>query len=174
MGTLRVGDMALATGEQARWYSWLIRVGTRSRYSHVRLVIDPDGTTVEATDGGVRYGRVQPTDVVLRPPLLHHQRALIPGIAADLIGTPYGWVDVTVLGLAQVGIRLPGLSKQIERPDRLFCSQLVDHVWRLAGYQAFDDGRQPQNVSPGDLADVMLRHHSVIQTTVRKTSTRLA
>lgn len=167
---MRAGDIALATSDNHSWYGVLIRWFTRSRYSHVRLVIDPMGRTIEALDGGVGYGMVQPSDVVVRPPLTDAQRAVIPAIAADLIGTPYGWFDVVVLGLAQLRIRLPLLRREVERPDRLFCSQLVDYVWRLAGYKAFDDGRQPQNVSPGDLADLALRWHSVLRTTDRATS----
>jgi hypothetical protein len=32
----------------------------------------------------------------------------------------------------------------------------VDLVWRSVGFHAFTDGRLPQNVSPGDIADLAL------------------
>jgi hypothetical protein len=150
------GDIALVheTGPVALG----IQYGTRSRYNHVRLVVDTmHGRVVEAKPGGAARGHVGRNDVVVRPPLTWEQRAKIPAIAASLLGTPYGFLDVAALGLAQVGIVLPGVKHRIARPDRLFCSQLVDYAWTLAGFHAFTDDRTPQDVSPGDLADLAFR-----------------
>lgn len=168
---VRPGDVAFQRG--GGFGAWLIRVGTSSRYNHVRLVIDYDGTCVESVGDGVVYGKVKPDDVVTSPPnLTDEQRDLIRPIAENLLGTPYGYIDLVAIALAQLGINLPYLKKRIERPDRLFCSQLVDYVWLLAGYHAFDDGRMSQNVSPGDLADLSFRNGwpSVLATTEEKTS----
>lgn len=134
-----------------------IQFGTRSRFNHVRLVIDEQGNTVEAEPRGASRGVIVTTDVVVRPPLSLAQRRRIRGLADATLGTPYGFLDVAALGLAQFGLVLPGVKRRIVRPDRLFCSQLVDYVWTEAGYHAFDDGRVPQNVSPGDLADLAFR-----------------
>jgi hypothetical protein len=127
---------------------------TRSRYCHVRLIVDADGTTVEANPPGAFRGKVQEGDVVVSVPLTDEQRAKVPALAEALVDTPYGFLDVLVLGLAQFGLRLPFLRKRLGRTDRLFCSQLVDLVWGEVDFEAFDDKRLPQNVSPGDLADL--------------------
>jgi hypothetical protein len=146
------GDVALFRPNT--FYGHAISVITTSRYCHARLIVDTDGGTVEADTGGAVRGKVEKGDVVISPPLTPDERALVPAVASALIGIPYGWPDVFALGLAQLGIRLPSLSRQVARPDRLFCSQLVDLVWRSVGFNAFTDGRLPQNVSPGDLADL--------------------
>lgn len=171
---------------ESAWYAAVITWVTRGRYSHVRLVTGADGECVEAVSGGVRWGRVQEGDVVIATPITDVQASEVRDLAAALIDTPYGWIDVALLGLAQLGVRIPSLRRtlrvgafrtrllgesRLRNPRRLFCSQLVDHVWRLTGFQAFDDGRTSQNVSPADLADVALRWNSVLESTDRKTST---
>ena len=149
------GDVALV--HESGFVETAIQFGTRSRYNHVRLIVDTKGHTVEAKPQGAARGRVQPGDVVARPPLSAEQRWRISDIAASLVGTPYGFLDVAALGLAQFGVTLPSVTRRVARPDRLFCSQLCDLAWSLAGFQAFADGRVPQDVSPGDLADLAFR-----------------
>jgi hypothetical protein len=152
---MQAGDIALV--HNSGIVDDLIRWGTRSRYNHVRLIVDDKGNTVEALAHGAQRGHVRPGDLVVSPPMLAIQRHRIPSIATHLLGTPYGFLDVAALGLAQFGITLPSVKRRIARPDRLFCSQLVDYAWSLAGYHAFTDGRTPQDVSPGDLADLAFR-----------------
>ena len=149
---MRPGDLALVRPDAFVGYA--VSVFTISRYCHVRLIVDEGGTTVEALPSGAALGRVQEGDVIVSAPLTTYERAAVPGAARALLGVPYGYLDVAALGLAQVGLRLPSLARRIERPDRLFCSQLADLVWQTVGFHAFDDGRLPQNVSPGDLADL--------------------
>jgi hypothetical protein len=146
------GDIALFRPHN--WVGRAISVFTTSRYCHVRLIVDSDGSTVEADFGGAIRGRVQPGDVIVSPPLTPERRARIRAVAGTMVGIPYGFVDILALGLAQLGLRLPSLARRIARPDRLFCSQLVDLAWGTVGFEAFTDGRLPQDVSPGDLADL--------------------
>ena len=124
-----------------------------SRYCHVRLITDERGGTVEADFKGAIHGAVQDGDVIVTAPLSDAQRAMVPVIADGLIGTPYGFADLFALAAAKLGIPVPFLAKRLGRPDRLFCSQLVDIVWSATGFVAFDDGRMPQDVTPGDIAD---------------------
>jgi hypothetical protein len=156
------GDMALV--HNSGFVSAAIRWGTRSRYNHVRLVTGISGNTVEAQPQGAVRGHVHPNDLVLRPPLLtSFQRAWIREAAAGFVlanhgkGIPYGFLDVAALGLAQFGITLPSVKRRIKSPDHLFCSQLYDYALSLAGYHLFTDDRTPQDVSPGDLADLAFR-----------------
>lgn len=162
MTAVRAGDVALV--RSAGFVAWCIRLGTRSRFNHVRLVIDDADGTLEANPGGSGFGYVSATDLVVSPPMTDAQRAKIPDIARSLHGIPYGFADVAALGLAQFGITLPSVKRRLARRDRLFCSQLVDLAWQLAGYHAFTDGRPPQDVSPGDIADLaMTNGWSVVQ-----------
>lgn len=152
MTAVRAGDVALV--RSAGFVAWCIRLGTRSRFNHARLVIDDADGTLEANPGGAQFGYVSATDLIVSPPLTDAQRAKIPDIARSLHGIPYAFADVAAIGLAQFGLTLPSVKRRLARPDRLFCSQLVDQAWSLAGFQAFNDGRPPQDVSPGDIADL--------------------
>jgi hypothetical protein len=149
---MRPGDVAFVRPTSLPGY--VVAHGSSARYCHVRLIVSEAGDTVEALASGAVRGRVQRGDVIASAPLTHEERFLIPAIADGLLGTPYGYRDVLALGLAQYGFRSPSLERRLERYDRLFCSQLVDVVWQAAGFHAFADGRLPQNVSPGDLADL--------------------
>jgi hypothetical protein len=151
---MRPGDVALYRPHNTLGaiVAWL----TRARYCHVRLITTTDGQTVEADLKGAIRGRVQPGDVIVSAPLTDAQRALIPVLAAAVVGTPYGFLDILALLLASFGLRFPALAARIERSDRLICSQLVDVVWQAAGFHAFADGRLPQDVTPGDIADTAL------------------
>lgn len=157
------GDIALVRANG--WVGEGIDVVSRSRYCHVRLIRGADGSTVEANPPGAFRGQVKKGDVVVSVPLTDEQRARIAAEADALIGTPYGFLDVGALGLAQFGLRLPILSERIARPDRLFCSQLVDLVWQRVDFHAFTEEtdpeyqrtgkpRLPQDVTPGDIADL--------------------
>ena len=130
-----------------------IAVFDESRYCHIRMITDADGGTVEADFKGAIRGHVQDGDVIVTAPLTDGQRARIAAMATPLLGTPYGFADIAALAFAKLGLRVPFLSKRLARPDRLFCSQLVDIVWQAVGFKAFDDGRLPQDVTPGDIAD---------------------
>jgi hypothetical protein len=148
---LKPGDVALFRPANAIGNA--IAVFDQARYCHVRLIIDGDGTTIEADFKGAIKGHVQDGDVIVSVPLTDEQRARILNAATPLLGTPYGFADIAALALAKLGLKLPFLTKRLARPDRLFCSQLVDIVWQAVDFTAFADGRLPQDVTPGDIAD---------------------
>ncbi|MFD6636754.1 hypothetical protein ACFWDN_13160 [Micromonospora chalcea] len=127
---------------------------TRSRYNHIRLILDEHGSVLEANPSGCEYGMVQPGDVIVQAPLTDEQRARIGNLADRQAGKPYNFLDVVALGLSQFGFKPAWAWRRIGNPRTLFCSQLVDYVWELAGFHAFDDGRQHHDVSPGDVADL--------------------
>lgn len=148
---MKPGDVALF--RPANPVGNAIAVFDQARYCHIRLVTDEDGGTIEADFKGAIKGHVQDGDVIVTAPLSDEQRAAILAAAEQLLGTPYGFADIAALALSKLGVKLPFLSKRLARPDRLFCSQLVDIVWQAVGFHAFDDGRPPQSVTPGDIAD---------------------
>lgn len=149
---MRPGDFALERDKG--FVGWGIRLFTRSRWNHAKLIVDESGKTLEALASGAVYDKVLPTDIVVEAPLSDSQRAGIPDIAWLLEGRPYAYLDIVALALAQFGIRPKWARRRLMNEDQLFCSQLVDYAWELAGFKAFADGRIPGDVTPGDLADL--------------------
>lgn len=147
---MRPGDIILVRSRGL--IRWLIRVITRSRVNHVQLVVTADGLVLEATPfGGASWGFANPGGTVVSPPLTDAQRAGVHAVAKALHGIRYSFGGVLALGLAQYGVTPPSVKRKIARPDELFCSQLADVAWMLLGFNAFTDGRTPQDVTPGDL-----------------------
>jgi hypothetical protein len=143
-----------------------IQWGTDSPVNHAG-VYTGDGTIVEAV-GKVQYGSISEyPDAIwstgrlpgrLVPTLA--QRRLIVNEAHRLIDTPYSWLDIIAIGLAQK--RLGALvnsntwwARRICGDGHLICSQLVDRTWLAGGIHLFADGRLPGLVSPADLNDLL-------------------
>lgn len=144
--------------------------GDGSRWTHAFIVLD-DETVIEAMPGGARIvpiaDRLKHEEVVFsdRPmqdwlgelvdPLVDWEstmRQLIVAQARGLDGIGYGYLQYLALGLVALGLKPRWLRLFIAKRNRMICSQLVDEVYRRAGIQLFDDGRLPQDVTPGDLA----------------------
>jgi uncharacterized protein YycO len=143
-----------ATGGIAGWF---IRLGTFSRYNHA-FIVGPAGIIIEATPWGARYGHIS-----LYPRARYNLHTVLPEETREqiwrnaqaLLGTKYGWLDISALSLRFFGLKFKWIEKRIQRQDRLICSQLVALAYRRAGVYLFDDGRLPQDVTPGDLADIL-------------------
>lgn len=135
-------------------------VGDASRYTHAGIIM-PDGRVFAAQPGGARYDDVStltPPYVVSsgRVPLTDAQRADVLTLTEGLEGTPYSFLDYLYLALHRFGLRWGWVERQIETSAHMICSQLVDEVYRRAGVHIFTDDRTPQNVTPGDLANVLI------------------
>ena len=73
-------------------------------------------------------------------------------------GRKYNFLDYVYLALPSA---LRGvLREHIKKSGRVICSQLVDEAYRYAGIQLFDDGREPHDVTPGDLVIEYVRRLS--------------
>lgn len=136
-------------------------VGDASRYTHAFVVLDDD-TVMEAMPSGARIRSLDHAETH-RPiayswaiTLTDQQRALIVGQARVLEGTRYGFSAYLHLALSRLGIRWPWLIRYLRRNGRMICSQLVDEVYRRSGIRLFDDGRAPHDVTPGDLANLLI------------------
>lgn len=143
-----------------------IQWGTDSPVNHAGIYTG-DGTIVEAV-GEVRYGNVSEypdaiwstgrLPAVLVPTL--EQRRKIINTAHNLIGTPYSWLDIIAIGLAQkrtghLVTDRTWWARRISGDGHLICSQAVDQVYLAAGIHLFTDGRLEGLVSPGDLYDLL-------------------
>lgn len=132
-------------------------IGDGSRFSHAFIVLD-DNMVMEARPGGAKMVPLSryPNAVFSRIPLTDEQRAKIVQEARLLEGTPYSFLDYLALSLVHFGFKAKRLRKYIQNRRHMICSQLVDHVYQKAGVQLFDDGRLPQDVTPGDLANMLI------------------
>lgn len=147
--------------------AWLIRFGTNSNVNHAGLYIG-DGVIVEAV-GKVRYNEITayPDAIWSTGRLPAHltptaqQRQAIVNKAHDLIGTPYSWLDIIAIGLAQrrlgqVVNSRTWWARRVSADGRYICSQAVDVEYQAGGIEFFDDGRLPGLVSPEDLEELLL------------------
>lgn len=148
--------------------------GDGSRWTHAFVVLDR-GEVIEAMPGGARivpladrlthpevvfcdapiqgwlaeHSQSRYSEIVLREWVVREARKL------DRVG--YGYLQYLALGLVALGFQPEWLRRYIASKNRMICSQLVDEVYRRAGIQLFDDGRLPQDVTPGDLDDYRVR-----------------
>lgn len=131
--------------------------GDSSRYTHAYIVLD-DETVIAAQPGGARIDNLSDYKnkaVYLQRDLTDEQRMTIVEEARSLEGLPYSFLDYLALALARFGIKPKWLQKYIADTGHMICSQLCDEVYRRAGIHLFNDGRLPQEVTPGDLFYVL-------------------
>jgi hypothetical protein len=131
--------------------------GDSSRYTHAYIVLD-DETVIAAQPGGARIDALSDYDnksVYLQRDLTDDQRALIVSEARALEGLPYSFLDYLALIMARFGIKPKWLQRYIANTGHMICSQLCDEIYRRAGIHLFNDGRLPQEVTPGDLFYVL-------------------
>ncbi len=136
------------------WAARVIRVVTRSDVNHAGVYVG-DGRIVEAQPAGAAFNQVDayPNARWSHVPLSGVQRQAIVAEAVALIGTPYSWVDVVCIGLADLfGWSVPEpIRHRLRGKGELMCSQLVDTAYLRAGVHLFNDGRLPGDVAPSDL-----------------------
>jgi hypothetical protein len=131
-------------------------IGDTTRYTHAWLVIDSDGFLIEAQPGGARLSHLdfyRGRDVYYHRAdyLTEEQRIAVGEIGRGFLGVPYSYADYLALGLGHFGKQPKWLKRHIATSGKMICSQLIDEAYRRAGYHMFNDGRTPQDVTPGDL-----------------------
>lgn len=142
-------------------------VGDGSKYTHAYIVVGDQ--VIEAMPGGARItplsyyltGARATTTVISNLDLSLSERLDIADIAVSLVGTPYSFLDYAALALRHWGFQPRWLLRYLASTKHMICSQLVDEVYRRAGIHLFDDGRPAQYVTPGALADYLIRNRSV-------------
>jgi len=146
---LRPGDLILST--QHAVGSLLIRLGTRSAYSHAAVALG-DGLLAEAVGLGVRRRSVT---AVVKPRLL--VRRLDPALHPDAADIAERAALETERCMHQ-GYWISGAMRALfvrtppDRRGRMFCSQLAAHAYQAAGALALVPGKSAENTTPADLA----------------------
>lgn len=140
-----------------------------AKVNHTGLYVG-DGQLIEAAPGGARLARwdsygdnaIWSVNGFKGITLTDESRARIVEQAHELLGTPYGFLDIVAIAFAQARMRhivdpnkplndQPWWVRKIEDRDTLICSQLVDSAYRNAGVHLFEDHRIPGLVSPNDI-----------------------
>ena len=147
----------------------LIRIGTDSYVNHAAVYVG-DGRVIEARPSGAGYANVTQYE---NPKyylawttglfnLTDQQRSKIVSWSIAQIGIKYSWLDIVALGFRCFNLGFPNLVEaRIARSDKEICSQLVDEAYAFAGVHLFNDGRQPHDVTPGDLWELYLQLNSL-------------
>jgi hypothetical protein len=120
-------------------YDKLIRLWTRSPYSHCELVLD-DGRFVSSSprDGGVRAKLIEPDpDTWDLLPLPWVREDVVEELLQAEQGAGYDWIGILGSQILPVGI---------QSQSRWFCSEFCAQTIGL---------EQPQRYSPGSLSECM-------------------
>jgi len=185
LADLRPGDLMFARHVRPLAADLLILMGQtilgQPGYPHhVGVVTQASGTdrpyrdgpmVVEAMPNGAReveIGAERWTEdyIYVRPayePEPWRQGFKVAVEARKYIGTPYSFADYLALavhkasgeGYAPIEKR-NALQRYVSSSGRMICSQLADQAMSDAGFHVFDDGRLPQDVTPGALYEKLL------------------
>ncbi|MBF9069904.1 hypothetical protein [Streptacidiphilus fuscans] len=120
-----------------------------------------DGQVVEAEPGGARLANVD--EYAGRPiawstghvQLTDAERTGIAAAARSFIGVPYSAADYFALALWHFRVRIPWAKHVMTSQSSMICSQLTDAAYAVAGVHLFKDGREPGDVTPADLAQLI-------------------
>lgn len=173
---LQVGDVGFGVipgrvGGIVSFGQWLIdaanlahgRTTEQSWFTHTWIVyrIDSAGAwIIEAMPHGANgrclkgYDRIGPGYGWARPvapELSTDAKMMVRQVATEYIGTPYSFLDYLSLALLHLGLPRALTARRVTDSGHMICSQLVDTVLTRAGVHLFDDGRLPQDVTPGAL-----------------------
>jgi uncharacterized protein YycO len=155
-----VGDFGVVAipgraGRLIRLGQWLNGDGYAD-YEHAFVVVD-ETQVIEARPSGAGYAAAgRPGAVYYSCPYDHRQA--VADAARSLIGRPYSWLDYFALAARRFQLPMSSafLRQRIRASGELICSQLVDLAYQMGGVQLFDDGRDPGDVTPGDLYALIL------------------
>ena len=170
---LKVGDVGFyviagRVGGLVSFGQWLIDAANLARgreteqawFTHAFIVIDVSEAGVcilEAMPSGARPVWIEGTERCgpgygwARLPLNVLHTTYIQDAGPGLIGTPYSFLDYLSLALLHLGAPRSWTAGRVKDSGHMICSQLVDYLLCQAGFKLFDDGRLPQDVTPGAL-----------------------
>lgn len=147
------------------WAGRVIRVVTRSPVNHVVYSLGDD-RIIEAQPGGVRIRRLRPGEAQQYTwsslNLTDQQRETATALAATLVGRPYSWLNVFLIGLTALGLRWRWLQRRLDTPRAFMCSQLASYICLHGAGVDLCPAKPSSSESPGDLLDV-IEHKTVPQ-----------
>jgi uncharacterized protein YycO len=154
------GDFLLVHGRD--FVDRLISLGTRSKWTHAALVVDEQGTLVEATSGGVHYAAISKYErydrLLVRLPLSDEDRAEVHDFAVTMAEQHerYGFLTI-----AAIVLKLITRLRLVLKLDGTFiCSEFVA---RALGQGGVIWERDPALMAPCDLARIARACGFVIQ-----------
>lgn len=160
--TPQLGDIGLtqikgAVGLGIRIGQWANGDGFAD-YEHAFVVVGrPKGEAwdmiIEAEPGGARVVALEEYNLSrvrwLKCPDMN--RETVSAAALGLVGVPYSFLDYASIAAHRMHIPAPHLLAYIKSTKHMICSQLADYAAQDGGWNLFDDGRWPGDVTPGDL-----------------------
>lgn len=156
-GDWAVCDAGGAVGKAIQLGEWLNGNGFTD-WEHAFVYVG-GGKVLQAEPDGSKIVPLKPRAHILWSsgtiPLTPLQRSLVPGVAAQLTGVPYSFLDYGALAAHRLHIPVPGLRDYIDDSHHQICSQLVDDFMLRLGVHLFADGRWPGFVVPADLAGLL-------------------
>lgn len=160
----RPGDYVCVSLSYSPWHdptAWffnsLIKNFTHSKFSHAFVVVDTEGTIVEARPKGAAKSNISEyagfTMIGSNTVMTDEQRKKVCANAVSYIGTPYGFADIMYLAAYTHGIQNSWIFEEVTDIHAMICSQLVATAGVNAGLNSWLCGKpDPQLVVPGDLA----------------------
>lgn len=142
MRGLQRGDILLYNGKS--FFSWLIKLKTGAKYSHVEIYIG-NGYSVASRDGkGVDIYRTRLSDMeaVLRPNEPFDYHSGMKWFWKDAFGQKYDWLGLLNFWFAKW---------QGRDNHKMFCSEFVVRWFREAHYPLFPRSVDADGISPGAL-----------------------
>lgn len=152
------GDIGLVTikgdvGTLIRIGQWLNGDGF-SNYEHAFVLVD-DNMIVEGEPGGARHVPLHYENVLWLHCPDQYRRGVVEA-AMRHIGRLYSCLDYFALAALRLHIPSEELREYVRSTEHEICSQLADAAAGEGGWHIFNDGRLPQDVTPGDLWQVSL------------------
>lgn len=159
-GTIGFAKIGGILGWVISFLQWLS--GDGSKWTHVFIYIGEgkygENTIFAAQPGGARYDDLSKLKEVAWLSMVQptpEQFAIIKKLCADYEGAPYSYSNYLAIGLRRYfHVEWNWLRNYIKNSGRNICSQMADLFYFQAGIHLFNDGRWPQDVTPGSLADL--------------------
>jgi uncharacterized protein YycO len=128
----RAGDYGVT--RTGGFFGRLIRLGTFSHWNHAFIYLG-DGKIIEATPRGVVVGELSQYSIVVwnrHDDLTDDERAGVVAYAMSRLGEPYGFIDIAVIVLRQLGLKAFSvkISAFLDKRHGVICSQFASLAFR--------------------------------------------
>ena len=161
---LRPHDILLCKGSS--FISWLIRYGTKSLYSHVAVVADPEiYLAIESNMGhqaGVRGSDLRKlsddkVDIFRVKPEFPFDGKKVISFLVSCLGADYDLSGVVWLGVLKFTGLMTGFNLKpynaFQKEKDYFCSELVYQAFLAGGLDIVPQVGEADITSPGDIAE---------------------